>query len=67
MKLIAEKTARPRSVMMWRRMDVNVLDAEVALGRERRAGRVMSERVPDMPCRQSEPQWSMKVKELDEK
>ena len=53
MKLVAEKTARPRSVVRWRRMDVNVLDAEVALGRERRAGRVMRERVPEMPCRSS--------------
>lgn len=53
MKLVAEKMARPRSVVRWRRMDMNVLDAEVALGRERRAGRVMREREPEMPCRPS--------------
>lgn len=51
MKLVAEKTARPRRVVRWRRMEVNVLEAEEALGRERRAGRVMRERVPEMPCR----------------
>lgn len=51
MKLVAEKTARPRRVVRWRRMDVNVMDAEVAFGRKRRAGRVMRERVPEMPCR----------------
>ena len=50
-KLVAEKTARPRRVVRWRRMDVNVLEAEVALGRESRAGRVMRERVPEIPCR----------------
>ena len=61
MKLVAEKTARPRRVVRWRRMDVNVLVAEVAEERERRAGRVIKERVPEMPCRLKLALSSMKI------